>query len=100
MFQSIKGIIPGALRKSGIEHEVSASRVVEIAKECLIRLWGEERASFMEPLSFKEGTLMVSCRSSSASSLFRVLERPWINEINRSLGEKRVLRVVLRKDGF
>ncbi|MFA5129624.1 MAG: DciA family protein [Patescibacteria group bacterium] len=99
-FQSFKRIIPSALNRSGINDQVSASLVVDEAKRALIRVWDEDRAAFVEPLSFTKGELHIAVSSPSALALLRTSELPWMNEINRALGSRLVLRIVAKRKGF
>jgi hypothetical protein len=85
---------------AGIDPQVAAARVVEEARGALIRLWGEERASFAEPVSFSDGSLSVIVRSGSAAHALRVVEAQWMNETNRVLGERRVKDIRIRREGF
>jgi hypothetical protein len=96
MFQSIKRIIPQSLKADGIESQVSASFVIIEAKKSLERLWGAERASYIEPLSFISGTLFVRMNSPSAAQAFRTIETPWMNEINRTIGQRKVMKISIK----
>jgi hypothetical protein len=96
MFQSIKRIIPQSLHSSGIDAQVSASVVVTEAKKALERLWGMERASYIEPLSFIAGTLFVRMNSPSAAQAVRTIEIQWMNEVNRVIGQRKVMKIQVR----
>jgi hypothetical protein len=89
----MKRIIPATLKRLGIDATVSATRVLEESKTALIRIWGEDRAAFVEMVSFADGELVIHVTSSSALAMLRTVTVPWINEINRVLGERRVLRI-------
>ncbi len=90
-FEPIKRILPIAIRMAGIGRQVTAVRVVETAKETLVALWGEEKAAFVEPLSFSGGTLRISTGSGSALQELKLWEIRLLNEINRRLGSKSVV---------
>jgi hypothetical protein len=96
MFQSIKRIIPQSLQASGIESQVSASFVTTEAKKTLERLWGEERASYIEPVSFASGVLTIQISSPSAAQMLRMIETPWMNEINRAIGSRKVTKIQVK----
>lgn len=96
MFQSIKRIIPQSIQASGIESQVSAAVVTTEAKKCLERLWGVEKASYVEPISFASGTLIVRMTSTSAAQMFRMIETSWINEINRVIGQRKVMKIQIK----
>ena len=96
-FQPIRRILSASMRDSGIEARVSAMRVIDAAKASLTRLWGCERASFVEPVAFSNGILKVDVRSSSAEVALNGVLTPWVNETNRALGAKRVTEVRVRR---
>ena len=89
----MKRIIPATLKRLGIDATVSVTRVLEESKTALIRIWGEDRAACVEMVSFADGELVIHVTSSSALAMLRTVTVPWINEINRVLGERRVLRI-------
>lgn len=93
-FQSIRRILPQAVQKAGWSEPVTAVRVLEEAKASLARLWGDERAAFVVPLSFHAGTLKLQARAPSAMQELRLAETRLQNEINRALGEKKVIRLL------
>jgi len=100
MFQPIRRILPQAMQQAGIDSQVSAARVVEEARKSIIRLWGEEKASFVEPVSFMNGSLNALVRSASAAHAMRTVQTQWVNEINRALGQQRVKEIRVRREGF
>ncbi len=87
-FQPIRRILPGAVQKAGISRQVESRRVLEITKECLIRVWGEEKASMVETVSFAEGELRLLSRVPAAIQELRMWDVRLRNEINRQLGGK------------
>jgi hypothetical protein len=97
MFQSIKKIIPQSLQASGIERQVSASFVVDEARHALERLWGAERASYIELLGFSNGILMIRITSPSAAQMLRTVETAWMNEANRSIGERKIIKIDVKR---
>jgi hypothetical protein len=99
-FQPIRRILPQAMQQAGIDSQVSAARVVDEAQKAIVRLWGEERASFVEPVSFKDGSLNAIVRSGSAAHALRTMQSQWVNEINRTLGQQRVKEIRIRREGF
>lgn len=90
-FQSIRKIIPTTIQKAGITRQVTAVRVLEVARESITRLWGEEKAAFVQPVSFAEGTLKLAARAPAAAQELRVWETRLQNEINRALGSRVVV---------
>lgn len=92
-FHSMKRIIPTTLKQLGIDVSISATRVLGESKMALIRIWGEDRAGGVEMVSFADGELVIRVTSSSAIAMLRTVTVPWMNEINRVLGERRVLKI-------
>ena len=99
-FIPLKRILPQAIRQAGLDVQVSASRVVDEAQTALVRLWDADRAAYVRPVSFKEGTLKVTVTSPSAAHALRLVEAEWVNEINRALGGRKVMKVVTVREGF
>lgn len=99
-FFSLKRILPQAVRQAGIEASVSASRVVEEGQAALVRLWNPEQAQFVRVVSFKGGVLTIAILSPSATHALRTIETAWMNEINRALGEQKVRKIAVRREGF
>lgn len=99
-FHSIRRILPSSLRGAGIERQVTASQVVEAAGLSLLRLWGAERATYAEPVSFQDGQLKMAARAPVAMQELRVWSVQLQNETNRSLGSRvvRSLRFIERYD--
>lgn len=92
-FQPIRKILPNALQSAGISQQVTAARVIQIAKDTFQRLWGEEKASCIYIVSFQEGILTVRTSSSGAQQEIRVHQVRLQNEINRLLGARRVFSI-------
>ena len=85
-FEPIRKILPCAIASAGIGTQVTAARVVEVASETLRREWGEDRASYVAVVSFRQGTLKLQTRSSAAAQTLKIEETRIRNAINRSLG--------------
>ncbi len=99
-FTPIKRILQQAVRQAGVEAQVGAARVVNEAQAALTRLWDAERAAHVRVVSFKEGTLKVAVTSPSAAHALRLIESQWINETNRVLGNRKVMKVTVLREGF
>ncbi|MDO8583695.1 MAG: DciA family protein [bacterium] len=90
-FQSIGRILPKAMHEAGISKQVTAARVVEEATKKLQLLWGEEKARYVEVVSFADGALKWRTASSVALQELKLTETRLINDLNRELGS-RVIR--------
>lgn len=99
-FQPIKRILPQVVASHGLSHQVHSRQVVQAATSVLHSLWGPERSAHIEPVSFVEGTLKLQSTSPAALQALRVDNMRLMNEINRSLGARIVLRIEARSKGF
>lgn len=99
-FQPIKRLLPQAIRAHGISKQIQARQVLELAGTVLRSLWGDERSRYVVPLSFREGTLKLESTSAVAMQQLQVDRTRIMNEINRVLGERCVLRIDVRAKGF
>ncbi len=100
MFQPIRRILPSSIQYAGIESQISAIRIIEAAKETLVRIWGEECAAYVEPTSYDKGVLTVDVRSPSAAHTIATSSVRWMNEVNRIIGFKKVNKLKVRRIGF
>ena len=92
-FQPIRKILPQAIQSAGIQRQVTAARVMEEAQAALRRLWGEERAAYARPVSFKEGVLKIAALAPAASQELKLISVRLQNEVNRVLGSKIVHQI-------
>lgn len=90
-FEPIKRILPSALRSAGISKQIEAVRVLAVAQETITALWGEEKAAYIECVSFSGGELKVRASAPAAMQELKVWEVRIKNEINRALGSKVIL---------
>ncbi|MFA6429086.1 MAG: DciA family protein [Patescibacteria group bacterium] len=95
-FTSIRRILPQAIQQAGITRQVTAVRIVEEMQSTLRALWGEERAAFVDVVSFKEGELKLVSRSSSATQELALWSVRLQNELNRRLGSHAVKKIIVR----
>ena len=92
-FQSIKRILPGAIKEVGLETQITTVQVLQVAQDVLKRMWGEEQAVCVIPKSYVDGVLKLQTTIPAAAQQLRVQEIPLMNEINRTLGAKKVLKL-------
>lgn len=89
-FESIRRILPGAVRAAGIGRQVTAARVIALADETVRRLWGEERARYVQAISFCEGELKLTASAPAALQELKLDQVRIQNEINRAFGSKAI----------
>lgn len=92
-FQPIRKILPHALQSAGIAQQVTAARVIQIAQDTFLRLWGEEKAACLYIGSFQDGILTIRSTSPAAQQEIRVHQVRLQNEMNRVLGARRILSI-------
>ncbi len=90
-FEPIKRILPQSIRSAGISKQIEAVRVLSVAQDTVKALWGDERASFVECVSFANGELKIRARAPAALQELRIWDVRIRNEINRALGSKIIL---------
>lgn len=99
-FQPIKKLIPLSIRSHGLSKQVNARQALETAVAVIKSMWGEEKAGYLSPVSFKEGILKMESVSAVAMQQFKVDEIKILNEVNRRIGERLVLKMEVRSKGF
>ena len=92
-FQPIRKILPHVLQSAGIAQQVTAARVIYLAQDTFVRLWGEEKATFLSIVSFQEGILTVRTSSPGAQQEIRVNQVKLQNEINHRIGTRKVFSI-------
>ncbi len=99
-FQPIRKILPGVVASHGMTAQIRVRKVLEAAAAALSGLWGAERASYVTPVSFRDGNLKIEARSASALQFLRMDETRLMNEINRTMGERAVVHIRAVSKGF
>jgi len=99
-FDSLKRIITAKAVADPKMRDLQIARIFEIARLVLDKVWGPERAAYVAPLSFREGTLKLETTSPSAMQQLKLDEPRLKNEINRQLGSLVVRSMEVRAKGF
>lgn len=99
-FEPIRRVLPKAIQQAGIAEQVQADRVLRLAKEHITALWGQEKASYILPLSFQGGTLKIQSRSATALQELKQLVPRLQNDLNRVLGGKVIVCIRCQSIGF
>jgi hypothetical protein len=93
--EPIRRFLPRAIQTAGIADQVTAARVLHEARQSLVRLWGEDKAEYIEMVSFAEGTLKVASRAGAALQELKMQTIRFQNDVNRVLGGKVVKKILL-----
>lgn len=80
--------------------ELRIARVFEAWSRILGKIWGEERAALITIISFKDGVLKVSTSAPVAKQQLLLEQSKLINEVNRQLGVKAVIKLHVESEGF
>jgi hypothetical protein len=92
-FEPIRKILPKAIAEVGISRQVKVAQVLDVAGAMFLQVWGEERAAFVKPVSFLEGTLKVRTLAPIAAQELKMQEATLVNELNRRLGARVIFRL-------
>ena len=87
-FEPIRRILPRAIQDAGISRQVTAARIIEETQDVIRALWGDEKARYVEVVSFHEGVLKIAATAPAALQELKIWEVRLQNEINRRLGYK------------
>lgn len=99
-FEPLKRILNRAVSASPVSSELKIARVFRTFQLVLRRLWDEDRAALVTPVSFKEGALKLETASPAAKQQLALDRQRLQNEINRQLGELLVTSIIVRGKGF
>lgn len=99
-FEAMRKLLPTVVRSHGISKQILSRQVLEVALAVLQHLWGEDRARSIQAVSFREGVLKLESSSAPAMQQLRVDQTRVMNEVNRRLGERCVMRLEIRSKGF
>ena len=99
-FEPIKRILTRSVQSAPMSKELQIARVFEAWQTVLSHLWGEEKAAYIVPVSFKEGVLKVSSTSPAAKQQLNVEMVRLKNEVNRYLSERVVMSIAVVSKGF
>lgn len=89
-FEPIRRLLPQAVRGAGIDRQIDAVRVQEVAERVLRAFWGDEKASWVHFVSFHEGTLKLSAHAPAALQELHAWDVRLRNQMNRELGGARI----------
>lgn len=99
-FEPIKRIVNRSMKSAPIAKELQIARVFDGWGTVLLHTWGEGRARYISPISFREGVLTVASSSPTAQQQLTIDRIQLQNALNRHLGEFLVRSIVVRSKGF
>ncbi len=92
-WDSLKSIMPKALKTAGIQEKLTAEKI-------LTARWGADKAAMVDFVSFKTGCLKIVSHSPGAMQALRLGQAAFVNDLNRELGQKAVHKIDIRSQGF
>lgn len=99
-WDSLKSIMPKALKTAGIQEKLTAVLVLQTAQRILTARWGADKAAMVDFVSFKTGCLKIVSHSPGAMQALRLGQAAFVNDLNRELGQKAVHKIDIRSQGF
>ncbi|MFZ6014804.1 MAG: DciA family protein [Patescibacteria group bacterium] len=99
-WESIKFILPRSVKNAGIEDQVTAEKVLALAKKILLSRWGDEKSAFIEFTTFSDGRLTVDTVSPSAMQVLASEKKDFLTALNQALNKKIVFEISIRRKGF
>ena len=99
-FEPFRHILSRAISKQQVSPALQIARVFDVARTVLIKLWGDEQAAYVTPVSFHEGALKFQTTSAAAKQQLTMDMVRLQNEINRVIGQKVIQRITIISKGF
>ncbi len=96
MFHSLKDLLPGAVRRGRHSRQVEAAFVVDAASELLLTILPSHRPGDARILSFRDGTLIIECRSGSVADFILGRAEDLIRALQKSVPDAALRRVQTR----
>lgn len=91
--QSLKDLLPDALRRGRISREMVATKVVEIFNELLLEKLPSDRGHDLSAISYKDGMINVGCKNSAAAHWLIVRQAEFLSLLARLIPETRVEKI-------
>lgn len=83
IMQSLKELLPKAVKNAGISRQIEAVQVVKIANEVITEFLGPAATQRAQAIYFKDKTVTVACLSSVLSQELHLAEKQIIDRINQ-----------------
>jgi len=99
-WESLKSILPLSIKNAGLKEQITSQNVLLGAEKILKARWGEDQAQYISFVSFKDGVLNVSATSPAAMQVLKLEKINFINAVNHLIGERAVLKIEIRSNGF
>jgi len=94
-FEPIRRILPKAIQSAGISRQITAVRVIDEAMKLIRTLWGEEKARYVECVSFVGGVLKIRALAPAAMQELKIWQIRLQNDLNRALGGKVISQIIV-----
>lgn len=98
-FEPLRHILSRSIRTTAASTDLQIARVFDVSRTVLTKLWGEERAAYVRPVSFREGVLKLETVSPSAKQQLGVDLMRLKNEMNRLLDRQVITSIIVQGKG-
>jgi predicted nucleic acid-binding Zn ribbon protein len=99
-FSSFKNILSSKAVHDPKMRDLQVAQVFAASKQVLEALWGQEKAAYVSPMSFREGALKFETSSPAAKQQLQADLPRLRNEINRQLGRLAIRSIAVVAKGF
>jgi len=91
--QSIKDLLPKAVKQAGISRQIEAVQVVQTANEVIAELIGPGAIQRAQAIYFKDKTITIACLSSILSQELQLAQPQIIDRINQRFDQSIVAKL-------
>lgn len=99
-FDSLRHILTKTTAADPRLRDLEIARIFDLSNKVLRGFWGEQRAAFIRPISFREGALKFEVTSPAAQQQLKLDEARIKNEINRQVGRLAVRSIAVVSKGY
>ncbi len=92
--RSLGSLLPRALKRHGVTHDVDAARIISVLEEILAEKWGATARRGIKVKFFKDNAIYISCTSSVLAQEVRFNEKILIGGVMEKVGGKVVIEKI------
>jgi len=87
MFQRLDKLMPQSLKRTGAAVPVRAAMILDEVGSVLVARFGQECASAMRPVKFKNGIVTVRCAEAAMTDEIKMREAEVVRAVNDKFGD-------------
>jgi predicted nucleic acid-binding Zn ribbon protein len=96
MFQSLKDLLPDALRRGHLSREMAATQIVEIFNQWIVNFLPSGRAQDAQAVSYKDKILNINCRNMAAAHWLTQHEQEIVSALSQRSPETPIIQIKIR----